>query len=82
MEKLVVGQKCMISNELELVLSFKRANLEWKKKYKKFLGQPAQVLALFGDNTVMLKFGSGNVFKFPIDCVKRYGCDFIHKLQQ
>jgi len=62
----------MISNELEpFVLSFKRANIEWKKKYKKYLGQPAQVLSLFGDNGVMLKFENGSVFRFPVDCVKR-----------
>jgi len=72
MEKLGVGKKCTISNELEsLVVSFKKANIRWKKKYKRYLGQKALVLSLFGTDTVMLKMENGQVYKFPKDCIER-----------
>jgi len=72
MEKLVAGDKCVICKELKpVVVSFKRANIEWKKKYKKYLGQNALVLSLFGNDTVMLKMENREVYKFPKDSIKR-----------
>jgi len=72
MSTLAVGQKCIIIEELQsLVVSFKRANMVWKKKYKKYLGQSAQVLFLFINGTVMLKMDDGLVSKFPSDSIKR-----------
>jgi len=72
MDKVIVGKKCVISEQLEpLIGSFKSANIEWKKKYKKYLGQSAVVLSLYGDDSVMLKFQSGKVYKFPRHCVSR-----------
>jgi len=51
--------------------SFKRANIEWKKKYEKYLGESALVLSLFGDDSVLLKFENGKVFRFPRQCAPR-----------
>jgi len=76
MVKIAAGTKCIISHELKpFIVSFKRANIEWKKKYKKYQGQCAQVLSLFGDDTVMLKMHDGKVYKFPEDCIKRSGAN-------
>jgi len=72
MAKLAVGQKCTITEELQpFVLSFKLANMVYKKKYKKYLGRSAQVLSLFRNGTVMLKMDDGFVFKFPSGSIKR-----------
>jgi len=71
MSKLAVGQKCIITDELKpFVVSFKRANMVCKKKYKRYLGQSAEVLSLFKDGTVMLKMEDGLVSKFPSDSIK------------
>jgi len=72
MDDLVVGKTCAIIEQLEpLMGSFKSANIEWKKKYKKYLGQSAIVLSLFGDDSLLLKFENGKVFRFPRQCVER-----------
>jgi len=72
MAKLAAGQKCTITEELQpFVVSFKRANMVCKKKYKKYLGQSAQILSLFRNGTVMLKMDDGSVFKFPSGSIKR-----------
>jgi len=71
MSKLAVGQKCIITEELQpFVVSFKRANMVCKKKYKKYLGESAHVLSLFRNGTVMLKMDDGLVSKFPSDTIK------------
>jgi len=72
MERIVSGMKCRIVDHKEpFLVSFKRANIEWKKKYKRYLGQSALVLDLLEDNTVMLKMKNGKEYKFPSDCVQR-----------
>jgi len=72
MERIVSGMKCRIVDHKEpFLVSFKRANIEWKKKYKRYLGQSALVLDLLEDNTVMLKMKNGKEYKFPVDCVQR-----------
>jgi len=72
MEKIASGMKCRIVDHKEpFLVSFKRANIEWKKKYKRYLGQSALVLDLLEDNTVMLKMKNGKEYKFPSDCVQR-----------
>jgi len=73
MEKLVAGEKCTIyEQQLEpLTVSFKRKNIVWKKKYKKYVGQDALVLSLFGDDTIMLKMKNGKIIQFPLESVKR-----------
>jgi len=72
MDDLVVGKTFAITEKLEPFMgSFKSANIEWKKKYKKYLGQSAIVLSLFGEDSVLLKFENGKVFRFPRQCVIR-----------
>jgi len=72
MAKLTVGQKCIITEELQhFVASFKRVKMVCKKKYKKYLGQSAQVLSMFTNGTVMLKMEDGLVFNFPSSSIKR-----------
>jgi len=72
MAKLAVGQKCVITEDLQpFVVSFHRANIVCKKKHKKYLGQSAEVLSLYKDGTVMLKMDDGVVFKFPSGAIRR-----------
>jgi len=73
MEKLLPGEKCIIKEKLlePLTVSFERKKIVWKKKYKKYVGQDAMVLSLFGDDTVMLKMKNGKIVQFPLECIKR-----------